>query len=256
MLTTFVCCPGMQTKSPLPGLLKGKIVQVLRSHNQVSEQSGEYYGKIQVISESGKKEPSYQYGLFSLADRKISLRIGDIVSFQLIEGPDGSKKAFNVLVIQSSSTDQVERTEKQPRSKELKKGKIDSLKGHCGYIEYSSGSDLKIDFMDSKNVEIADVKAGDEVEFQISNRNGKLSATKIKKVGSSSTVVNKTDNQNEQRPGRLLNKLKSSNIDNQSGKQFIIIRGPINPDGKSKSFSKKFIERVPGAIPSDFSANQ
>lgn len=222
---------------------------MLRSHNQ-SEQSGEYYGKVQVISESGKKEPNYHYGLFSLIDKKISLQLGDIVSFQLVEVPDGTKKAFNILLVQPALTEQPERNEKQTKIKELKKGKIESLKGHCGYIEYTIGSDSKTiffhvsDLIDSKNQENVDIKTGDEVEFYLSNRNGKLSATKIKKVASGS--AKKIENQNEQRPDRLVTKLKQANVDNQNGKQFILIRGPVNPDGKTKSFAKKLIERAPG----------
>lgn len=245
----------------MPGVLKGRINQVLRPHNQLSEQSTEYYGKIQVISDSAKKEPSYQFGLFSLADKKVTLQVGDIVSFQLIEGPDGAKKAFNILLVQPAPTDQSERNEKQGgKNKEFKKGKIESLKGHCGYIEYANVTDATLkkfffhisDLLDFKNSEIVDLNVGDEVEFQLSNRSGKLSATKIKKIRSGNYVSKKTENLNENRPDKLVTKLKSTNIDNESGKQFVLIRGPINPDGKTKSFAKKLIERFPGMIPNDF----
>lgn len=246
---------------PLTGILKGRINQVLKPHNQLSEQSTEYYGRVQVISDSVKKEPSYQFGLFSLADKKIILQLGDIVSFQLIEGPDGAKKAFNILLVKPASIDQVDRSEKQTgKNKEFKKGRIESLKGHCGYIEHANATDGTSktfffhvsDLLDSKSPEVVDVKVGDEVEFQLSNRNGKLSATKIKKISSGNYVSKKTENQNEQRPDKLVTKLKSANIDNESGKQFVLIRGPINPDGKTKSFAKKLIERIPGIIPNDF----
>ncbi|CAF0834579.1 unnamed protein product [Brachionus calyciflorus] len=244
-------CPN----SPIPGVLKGKIIQALRSHSGVNDQSNEYYGKIQV--ESNKKEPNYQYGIFSLSDRKIVLQIGDTVSFQLIETPDGSKKACNILLIQQAQQDQTERSneKQQTRSKEAKKGKIESIKGHCGYIEYTSGTETKkiffhvSDFTEPKNPELSDLKPGDEVEFQISNRNGKLVAGKIKKTGySSSNQVTSSDILTEQRPERLVTKLKSANIDNESGKQLILTRGPFNPDGKTKSFSRVFKERLPGQL--------
>jgi hypothetical protein len=50
------------------------------------------------------------------------------------------------------------------------------------------------------------------------------------------------------RPERLITKLKTSNIDDKSGKQLMLIRQPRNPDMKIKSFSKQRIERLAGQI--------
>lgn len=105
------------------------------------------------------------------------------------------------------------------------------------------------------------IKSGDDVEFQVSHnsRNGKLSAIKIKRITSSTSAVNGTapgtqeqSEQDAKRPERINIKLKVANIDNESGKQLILTRGPFNPDGKTKSFSKQLKERLPGL----FSTNQ
>lgn len=92
-----------------------------------------------------------------------------------------------------------------------------------------------------------DLKVGDEVEFYLSTqRNGKYAALKLKKLNS-----NLNGNQNEpqvKRPDRLLSKLKVTNIDDKNGKQLILVRQPKNPDGKTKSFSKKLVERLPGTF--------
>lgn len=78
----------------------------------------------------------YQFGLFSLSDKKVNLQLGDIVSFQLVDFSDGSaRKAFNILLVQQAQVDQSFTAEKQSdkqavRSREFKKGKVESVKGH------------------------------------------------------------------------------------------------------------------------------
>lgn len=104
------------------------------------------------------------------------------------------------------------------------------------------------------------LKPGDEVEFQVSHnsRNGKFSAIRIKKQAQVqiSSEQSAADLQDAKRPERLNLKLKSANIDNESGRQLILIRGPCNPDCKSKSFSKQLKERVPGVLTNPSNLNQ
>jgi hypothetical protein len=109
------------------------------------------------------------------------------------------------------------------------------------------------------------LKPGDEVEFLVAHnpRNGKYSATKIKRLHSSSSenqssigtqqqqssgTLNASEQVDAKRPERLITKLKVANIDDKSGKQLILIRQPNNPDGKTKSFSKELKERLPGSL--------
>lgn len=131
----------------MPGVLKGKVIQALRSHainqniNGQDQSNDGYFGKIQVITDSanGKKDEIFLFGMFSLSDKKITLQLGDIVSFQSVETPFDSaskKKAFNILLIQQAQTDQQlttssdKQTDKSSRLRDLKKGKVESIKGH------------------------------------------------------------------------------------------------------------------------------
>lgn len=87
----------------------------------------------------GENAPVYYYGLFSLNDKKTSLQTGDLVVFQLIECRNGSQKAFNINVVQSSqeaSSSQSSQQQQQQQAagggkkREPLKGRIDSMKGH------------------------------------------------------------------------------------------------------------------------------
>jgi len=268
-------------------IYKGRIIQQLKPHNPTisAEQTTDdtYYGKLQLISankKDSKNDAIYQYGLYALSDKKQTFQVGDQVSFQLGSLSDGAKKtAFNI----QQSQNEPQRT-RASSVVDIKKGKIDSIKGHCGYIEYSMGSDPKkvffhiSDLMEGGSTgssESSNIRIGDEVEFTLSHnsRNGKFSAIKIKKLSSSKASSNENNqksagnnanatlshvsstgsNLNEQeavakRPEHLITKLKINNIDDKSGKQLILTRQPNNPDGKQKSFSRELIRRLPGSF--------
>lgn len=121
------------------------------------------------------------------------------------------------------------------------------------------------------------LKVGDEVEFVVSHgsRNGKQAAIKIKKTrsgsqssttGGSSSLSESSSNTTGQttttstddaaaaaaaakRPERLNMKIKIANIDDESGKQLILSRQPVNPDAKmsTASFSRERRTRMPGS---------
>lgn len=273
-------------------IYKGKIIQPLRSHsnnansnfnsntNSQDQIDDAYYGKILLINEkkdnaadlngNGKKI-FYQFGMFSLNDKRNFFQNGDMITFQLIDY--GNKKfAHNINYTQTSQEQQqMQQQQQQSRTRggttslsssgnsEFKRGKVDSVKGHCGHIEYAIGnngemkklffhiSDVQSDGADSP------LKFGDEVEFMVSHnpRNNKYSATKIKRTSIKDTnkenasTLNDTDNK---RPERLITKLKLANID-KSGKQLVLIRQPNNPDlGKTKSFCRQLSMRLPGSL--------
>jgi hypothetical protein len=101
------------------------------------------------------------------------------------------------------------------------------------------------------------LKIGDEVEFILSHnsRSGKYSAVKIRTIGadvsnsnSSSAQAANAEQDSSLKRERLNAKLKVLNIDEQSGKQLILIRQPNNPDAKVKSFSRQLRERFPGSL--------
>jgi cold shock CspA family protein len=285
-------------------IYKGRIVQQLRSHNfssnlnlinhsQEQHQSiidEAYYGKVSVSSsKKDSNEASYDFGTFSLNDKKKCYQIGDLVTFQLGSFQDGVKKAFNLQLQQQQQSQQDQRSGRG-NSSDLKKGKIDSMKGHCGFIEYSINtnndlkkvffhiSDLTENYGNNRKSESSDIQIGDEVEFILMHnaRSGKYSAIKIKKITASLSSNSKNGStgytsqlhqslsagkeMNEQteattpavitkRPEHLITKLKIGNIDS-SGKQLVLIRQPSKPDGKS--FARELFERLPGSLEPKF----
>jgi len=290
----------MSTCSIQTQVLKGKILQPLRSHsnnansnfnanntNSQEQVDDAYYGKILLINDNkkeGENQPKkviYQFGMFSLSDKRNYFQNGDLVTFQLIES--GNKKfAYNINYTQSpQEQQQMQQQQQQTRTRgnttslssnnyngDFKRGKVDSVKGHCGHIEYvigNNGEMKKLFFhisdvqSDGNEMTSAALKSGDEVEFMVSHnpRNNKYSATKIKRISSkdpssssnkengSTTINNDIDNK---RPERLITKLKLANID-KSGKQLVLTRQPNNPDmGKTKSFNRQLNMRLPGSL--------
>lgn len=118
---------------------KGRIVQQLRSHSLTSNANtmnssqdqqqaavdDVYYGKVQVSSsKKSENDTIYEFGLTSLQDKKKCFQIGELVTFQLASFQDGVKRAYNLQGQQSQSQDRAS------RSNDLKRGKIDSIKGH------------------------------------------------------------------------------------------------------------------------------
>lgn len=94
----------------------------------------------------GENAPVYYYGLFSLNDKKTSLQTGDLVVFQLIECRNGSQKAFNINVVQSSQEPNSSQSSQQQqqqqaaggKKREPLKGRIDSMKGHVRNFQLPS----------------------------------------------------------------------------------------------------------------------
>lgn len=268
-------------------IYKGRIVQQLRSHslssnvnimNYSQEQhqtivDESYYGKVMVTSSKKDNETVYEFGLCSLSDKKKCFQIGDLVTFQLASFTDGVRKAFN-LQLQSQQQEQ----RNQRGNNDNKKGRVDSIKGHCGFIEYSinSNNDLKKVFFHISDLvegsgngksESSNININDEVEFILmhNSRTGKYSAIKIRKANATinsknSNLATSTINHssstgkdlNEQqeaapskRPEHLITKLKIGNMD-ISGRQLILIRQPSKPDGKS--FCRELYQRKPGSF--------
>lgn len=265
---------------------KGRVVQQLRSHSltsnvNIANYSQEqhqsivddaYYGKVVVTSSKNNNETTYEFGLCSLVDKKKCFQIGDLVSFQLGTFQDGVKKAVNIQPQQ-----QLHQGSSRNGNNDYKRGKIDSIKGHCGFIEYAinSNNDLKKVFFHISDVtegytgsgksESSSIQIGDEIEFILmhNSRSGKYSAIKIRKLngnttksGSNSSQIHHSNSNgkdlNEQqdapvskRPEHLITKLKIGNID-ASGKSLGLLRQPSKPDGKS--FARNLFKRLPGSF--------
>ncbi len=67
-----------------------------------------------------------------MIDRKLCLQVGDMVSFQIGTCYDGTKKAFNLQPITESQQHQQQQQSqsRQRNNNEVRKGKIESIKGH------------------------------------------------------------------------------------------------------------------------------
>jgi hypothetical protein len=230
------------------------------SNNPSQEQTDDlYYGKIQLINEnstSAKNEPTYQFGLFSLNDKRLYLQQGDVISFQLIDLIDMNNKkfAYNIQLIQQSSAgSQSDMISASSSSRlrgaggEYKKGKIDSIKGHSGHIEYSVGnsgdykkvyfhiSDVILDSNNNNNTQnqngdhqqltttngsssssssgnSSSLKPGDDVEFLVSHnpRNGKYTATRIRRT-STSISSNQSQTKTSNSSSNQLSSINNSN---------------------------------------------
>lgn len=248
-------------------VLKGKITQLLNP----AQDDGCYYGKVLVSSSKKENESCFEFGVYGLGNKKKCLQLGDIVTFQLGSFVDGIKRAVN-LYVQEARVGQ-----RNGNGGEFKKGKIDHLKGHCGFIEYATGNspnELKKVFFHISDLtessgsgksESSNIQVGDEVEFiaMHNSRTGKNSAVKIKKTTSTTTnnttstlhhVSSNGKDLNElpevvipiaKRPDHLITKLKIGNVCDINGKKLCLIRQPTKPDGKS-SFCRVLYERVPG----------
>jgi len=107
---------------------RGRIVQQLKHHSVKESQTvhsyghGVYYGKVLVTSPKKDNESVYEFGIFGLGDRKKIFQVGEMVTFQLVNSAqDGSKKAVNL---------QLQNSQGNGNNTDVKKGKIDSIKGH------------------------------------------------------------------------------------------------------------------------------
>lgn len=266
---------------------KGKVVQQLKYHStspktpdadQSQTNDDEYYGKIQLVQSGNERKDSvgssstenqtYSFGLFSLNDKKVNLQVGDLVSFQLATCHDGVKRVFNLQQANEQQQQQQQQTStnRQQRNStnanDLKKGKIETIKGNVGFIEYQTSDYEKkkaffhiSDLIDentgtTSTSESSNIKIGDEVEFVLSynSRSNKYSAIKIKKLNKNSESTGANSKVEDKRPEHLITKLKVANIDDKSGKQLVLARQPNNPDGKLKSFSRQLFEREPGSL--------
>jgi cold shock CspA family protein len=247
-------------------VLKGRITQQL---NPGLDEG--YYGKVLVSSSKKENETCFEFGVYGVGNKKKGLQVGDIVTFQLGSFQDGIKRAVNLHVQEPRIA------QRNGNSGEFKKGKIDSIKGHCGFIEYATGNSLnelkKVFFHISDLIseggsgksESSSIQVGDEVEFisMHNSRTGKYSAIKIKKtstttipqqqqlhhVSSSGKDLNEQDLPIAKRPEHLITKLKIGNVCDINGKKLCLTRQPTKPDGKS--FMRVLYERVPGLLETD-----
>ncbi|KAK2146556.1 hypothetical protein LSH36_600g01076 [Paralvinella palmiformis] len=198
----------------LPGVLDGKIIRCMRIINPDQD---EYPGLVQVGKEEDEDistKQVYPYGITSLSDKKDFLQKGDIVKFQIAVMKDSGKtRATNIAAV-----------------RKYIHAKVDSIKGHFGFLNYEAEEGKKLFFHMTEVHGDAELHPGDRVQFVVvkNQRNGKYSACSLRKI----------IEREHKRPDRLLSRIKSINLDDTQPK-VVTLRQPKGPDG-----SKGFKERV------------
>merc|ERR1719187_499 len=181
-------------------VMNGKVVRPLRS---VNPDQSDYCGLIQCRGEDGTVLGEYEFGIASLLNKKELLQEGDPVNFQV-----STLESFALNV---------------KSNKQKLRSHVEAVKGQFGFLSYEQEEGKKL-FFHMSEVEGGDIlNQADEVEFVVvtNQRTRKHSACCVRKL-----CVSK-------RPERLISKLKTMNIEENSrgGPKIIVIRQPRGPDG-------------------------
>ncbi|XP_014206710.1 cold shock domain-containing protein E1 [Copidosoma floridanum] len=197
-------------------VLDGTVIRPLRSANP---DQPEYAGLIKVNPTSEDEEtPEYEFGIMGLSNKRELLQTGDPVQFQV----DSDGNACNIVAVRKK-----------------RRATVDAVKGPFGFLAYEVDEGKKLFFHMSEVCDNAKLQPGDQVEFVLvtNQRSGKSSAC---------NVVRLNDAVQQQRPERLISRLRTVSLDD-SGPKLIVVRQPKGPDG-TKGFSQERTQRVPGAI--------
>jgi len=187
----------------------------------ISNDECEILGRIQKLTDDGIPCQCYTYSITGVKNKRVILLPNDLVTFSVAVGFNYSTRAVNIVL-----------------ENETRKGKIDTIKGQFGFIDFTCEENKKIFFHNSEIDGGFELRAGDEVEFyaQYNLKSGKPCASKLRRIN------------NLQRPDRLITKLKSINFDENTRQKLIIVRQPRNADEKSKGFTNIRVERAPGVL--------
>ena len=82
---------------------------------------------------SSKKdnETIYEFGLSSLLEKKKCFQVGELVTFQVAAFQDFVKRAYNLQAQQ-----QPQPQDRAARGSDVKRGKVDSIKGHVSLLDW------------------------------------------------------------------------------------------------------------------------
>ncbi|KAL7985402.1 hypothetical protein Chor_003972 [Crotalus horridus] len=200
-----------------PTCYTGKVIRPLRS---VDPNQTEYQGMIEVM-EDGEV---YPFGIVGVANKGECLQKGETVKFQLcIFGQNGQTMACNIT--------------------SFRRATVDCVKDQFGFINYEVGDNKKLFFHVKEVQDGVELQAGDEVEFSVifNQRTGKCSACNVWRVSEGAKVVAAP------RPDRLVNRLKSINLDDASAPRLTVLRQPRGPDN-TKGFGTERKIRQAGVI--------
>ncbi|CAF3081035.1 unnamed protein product [Rotaria socialis] len=204
--------------SVLPTVYRGRVVSPVR---MITNDDCEILGRIQKLTADGNPGECFTYSITGAKNKRVILLPNDAVTFSVAVGLDYSQRAANIVL-----------------ENEIRKGKIDTVKGQFGFIDFACEENKKIFFHNSEVDGGVELRPGDEVEFyaQYNLKSGKPCASKLRRINTL------------QRPDRLITKLRSVNFDENKRQKLIIIRQPRNADEKSKGFTSIRVERAPGVL--------
>jgi len=195
-------------------IMTGKVERPLKSVNPEQEA---YCGIVRATPSEETEEPgpTYDFGITGLVNKRELLQAGDPVQFQV----DSNNRAVNISAVRKK-----------------KKATVDSIKGPFGFLSYEPEEGKKLFFHMSEVKDGVVLQSGDSVEFVVvtNHRNKKSYACNVVKIG---------DGQQQQRPERLIGRLRSS-LD-ESGPRLILLRQPNGPG--DSPFGPR-VPRTPGQL--------
>ncbi|XP_048352169.1 cold shock domain-containing protein E1 isoform X2 [Sphaerodactylus townsendi] len=204
-----------------PTVYTGKVIRPLRS---VDPTQTEYQGMIEVMEDGEMKDEVYPFGIVGMANKNDCLQKGETVKFQLcVLGQNAQTMACNITPFRRAT--------------------VECVKDQFGFINYEVGDSKKLFFHVKEVQDGVELQAGDEVEFSVilNQRTGKCSACNVWRVSEGAKAVAAP------RPDRLVNRLKSINLDDASAPRLTVLRQPRGPDN-SKGFVAERKIRQAGVI--------
>ncbi|XP_078475921.1 cold shock domain-containing protein E1 isoform X3 [Lampetra planeri] len=206
-----------------PTIYLGKVARPLRS---VDPQQAEYQGLVEVTEDCALKGDTFPYGVVGLASRCEYLQKGENVKFQLctVTATGGGLMACNITPM-----------------RKLERAYIDSVKSEFGFIAYEVGDSKKLFFHVSEVLDGLELMPNDEVEFHVvfNPRTSKSSACNVRRIGEASKMTPSP------RPERLVSRLKSLTLDDNSAPRLTVTRQPRGPDS-TKGFTMERVLRQVG----------
>ncbi|PBC31581.1 Cold shock domain-containing protein E1 [Apis cerana cerana] len=201
--------------TPVSEVLDGTVIRPLRSANP---DQAEYAGLIKINATNEDEDtPEYEFRIMGLVNKRELLQAGDPVQLQV----DSAGHACNIVAVRKK-----------------RRATVDAVKGPFGFLAYEVDEGKKLFFHMSEVRDHAILQPGDQVEFVLitNQRTGKSSACNVTRL---SDAV-------QQRPERLISRLRTTSLED-TGPKLTIVRQPRGPDG-TRGFSQERSQHTPGAI--------
>ncbi|XP_012137903.1 cold shock domain-containing Unr isoform X2 [Megachile rotundata] len=201
--------------TPVSEVLDGTVIRPLRSANP---DQAEYAGLIKINATNEDEDtPEYEFRIMGLVNKRELLQAGDPVQLQV----DSAGHACNIVAVRKK-----------------RRATVDAVKGLFGFLAYEVDEGKKLFFHMSEVRDHAILQPGDQVEFVLitNQRTGKSSACNVTRLSDAG----------QQRPERLISRLRTTSLED-TGPKLTIVRQPRGPDG-TRGFSQERSQHTSGAI--------